>query len=307
MVYYLSAMLFTFWTGLAAGVLLTIPLIVVAMRRTERRVRQLEQRASTAERLAELGTLTGGLAHEIKNPLSSVNLNVQLLQEDLAELSKETARLQSATQPSPSLPSRVTEMQEKLGRIRRRFESLSREVQRVRDILEDFLRFAGRLKLDLQPTNLVSLVDEVVDFFTPQAQAMGVTIRTQHAAGELTVPADAALLKQSLLNLMLNACQAMSQAREKGEATGNDLIVRTGAGQASGGGDEQAEIHVIDTGPGITPENQAKIFQPYFSTKKTGTGLGLPTTRRIVQEHGGTIEVHSEVGKGSDFAITLPR
>ncbi|MEX2214995.1 MAG: ATP-binding protein [Phycisphaeraceae bacterium] len=298
-------MLFTFWTGLAAGVLLTIPLIVIAMRRTERRVRQLEQRASTAERLAELGTLTGGLAHEIKNPLSSVNLNVQLLQEDLAELSKDAGR-QLGTSENPA---GLTQMQEKLGRIRRRFESLSREVQRVRDILEDFLRFAGRLKLDLQPTNLVALVDELVDFFTPQAQAMGITIRTQHAAGELTAPADAALLKQSLLNLMLNACQAMAQARDKSDAgsTGAscDLIVRTGQRETPEG--ELAEIHVTDTGPGISPEHLAKIFQPYFSTKKTGTGLGLPTTRRIVQEHGGTIEVHSEIGKGSDFVIALPR
>jgi signal transduction histidine kinase len=280
-----------FWLGLALGVLLTIPLIVLFSRRTERRVRMLEHRASDNERLAEQAMLTGGLAHEIKNPLSSVNLNIQLLQEDLAELRKSLAG-------SPG-------SDEKVGRIQRRFDSLSRETQRLRTILDDFLRFAGRMKLELAPTDVNAMLGDLVDFFQPQAQSMGVTIRPQLSPGPLMVDADESLLKQAILNLLINACQAMEGARKSNTPHGgaSELLVRTQRRILDGGA---VEIHITDTGPGISAEDQAKIFQPYFSTKKGGTGLGLPTSRRIVGEHKGTITVHSEAGKGSDFAVTLP-
>ncbi|MEE9211559.1 MAG: histidine kinase dimerization/phospho-acceptor domain-containing protein [Phycisphaeraceae bacterium] len=195
-----------FWIGLGAGVLLTIPLTAIAARRAERRVRRLEQRARTAERLAELGTLTGGLAHEIKNPLSTVGLNVQLLQEDLSDLAHDAA--------PGALP------EDRLGRLRRRFETLSRETQRLRDILEDFLRFAGRIKLDPSPTDVNALVDELTDFFQPQALASKVQLRTTLAAALTTVQADAGLLKQAVLNLLINACQAMSDARDRAHPHG---------------------------------------------------------------------------------------
>ncbi len=130
--------------------LLTVPVAVLAARRFARRVRQLELRARASERLAELGTLTGGLAHEIKNPLSTVGLNIQLLQEDLTDL--------AAAAPQ-ALP------EDRLGRLNRRFDTLMRETQRLRDILEDFLRFAGRINLESQPTDINSLLDELTDFF----------------------------------------------------------------------------------------------------------------------------------------------
>ena len=104
---------------------------------------------------------------------------------------------------------------------------------------------------------------------------------------------------------MLNACQAMEQGdRHDGEPTPRELIVRSLAG--SQGSNGSIEIHVTDTGPGIPPEDMDKLFQPYFSTKKGGTGLGLPTSRRIIEEHGGSLRVHSEPGRGTDFIITLP-
>jgi len=285
-----------FWLGLALGVLLTIPFILIASRRTERRVRHLEQRARSADRISEQSMLTGGLAHEIKNPLSSINLNIQLLQEDLVALGREAG---SAA------------MAEKVGRIQRRFESLSRETHRLRTILDDFLRFAGRMKLELAPTDVNELLRELVDFFQPQAQSMGVTIRTQldspgSSPDNAAVPADERMLKQAILNLMINACQAMAVARDSGAAHGGatEMIVRTdGRGDARG---EHLEIHITDTGPGIAPADQPKIFQPYFSTKRGGTGLGLPTARRIVEEHRGSLTVHSEPGKGSDFVVSLP-
>jgi len=280
-----------FWLGIAAGVLLTVPLAAVVAKRTERRVRRLEKRARAAERLAELGTLTGGLAHEIKNPLSTIGLNLQLVQEDLRDVVQQA--------PPDALPA------DRVNRLQRRFDSLSRETHRLRDILEDFLRFAGRIKLDRQPVDVHALIDELVDFFEPQASEAGVKIRSQnHAEGEsLIVEADAPLLKQAMLNLLINAVQAMRQVKQKaGTAHGgaNELLVH-----AERQGDE-AVIHVIDTGPGMDEQTVSKIFQPYFSSKPGGTGLGLPTTRRIVEEHGGTIHVHTEPGRGSDFVIHLP-
>lgn len=286
-----------FWLGLALGVLLAIPLVVVFSRRTADRVRELEKRANSSDRLAEQAMLTGGLAHEIKNPLSSINLNIQLLQEDLTDLRRSGPTAAATTGQTAD---------DKLGRIQRRFESLGRETQRLRTILEDFLRFAGRMKLELVPTDVNAMLSEVVDFFQPQAQSMGVTIRNQLSHGPLLVQADEGLLKQAILNLMINACQAMAGAREKNTPNGgaSELMVQTARRRSVQG--DVMDIHITDTGPGIAAEDQAKIFQPYYSTKKGGTGLGLPTSRRIVEEHRGSLRVHSELGKGSDFVVTLP-
>ncbi len=284
--------------GIAVGLLLSIPLALFWGRRTERRVRSLEQRARAAERLAELGTLTGGLAHEIKNPLSTVGLNVQLLQEDVAELSREEGLSES--------------QHDGLGRVQRRLESLSRETLRLRDILEDFLRFAGRVELDPQPTDLHVMIEELIDFFEPQAREAEVNLRTQLSAESPTLSADAGLLKQAILNLMINAVQAMTQAREKNQPHGgaDELIVRTERVRSPGGGGmapgEEFRIHVTDTGPGMPADVAEKVFQPYFSTKRGGSGLGLPTSRRIVEEHGGALSVHADEGRGTDFVLSLP-
>lgn len=276
-----------FFFGMALGVLLALPLVIVAARRTERRVRRLEKRARTAERLAELGTMTGGLAHEIKNPLSTVGLNIQLLQEDVNELGRHFEA------DSPEL--------EQVQRLGRRLESLTRETQRLRDILEDFLHFAGRIKLDPKPIDLRKLIDELVDFYEPQAAAANIRLRTQ-LADVPQVKADGPMLKQSLLNLLLNATQAMERARQNGDAHGgaDELLIRTAHLK------EEVAIHVIDTGPGMDQDTRKKIFRPYFSTRPGGSGLGLAVSRRIIEEHHGSLTVHSELGRGSDFQITLP-
>jgi signal transduction histidine kinase len=287
----------SFWIalGVAVGVLLTIPAAAVWSRRTERRVRTLEQRARSAERLAELGTMTGGLAHEIKNPLSTINLNTQLLQEDLADLSRSEGVNAQAIDP-----------------IRRRLESVARETQRLREILEDFLRFAGRIKLDLQEADVNAIVDDLAAFIEPQAHASGVRVRLQLSAVPSVARVDPSLLKQALLNLVINAIQAMEQCRSvqpgkpatpHGGAT--DLILRTENARVLDR--DELHIHVIDTGPGIPPQVMDKIFQPYFTTKKSGTGLGLPTTRRIIEEHAGHLAAHSTPGTGTDFVVTLPQ
>jgi signal transduction histidine kinase len=237
-----------------------------------RRLLRSERRARHAERLAELGTLTGGLAHEIKNPLSTVQLNLQLLQEDL----------------SPDNPA--------YRRIINRLNLVHRETSRLRDILDDFLRYAGKLELDRRQVDLNGLVEELVDFFNPQAQLNRVQTRWQPSPEPVLVSADPKLIKQALLNLMLNAVQAMSeQSNGGGELM---LSVRRD--------DHEAIIDVIDTGRGMPPDVLASIFDAYYSTKKGGTGLGLAMAQRIVAEHGGRLTVTSEVGKGSDFRMHLP-
>ncbi len=266
-------------TGVAVGVVLGIvamlPLAKRWSRLAERRISEAERRARAAERLAELGSMTGGLAHEIKNPLSTIGLNAQLLAEEISE-------------------SDLPEAQR--DRLVRRVDALNREASRLRDILTDFLRFAGRVKIDPHLCELNRLVEELADFFHPQADQAGVLLRTDLSKTPIQASVDESLLKQAVLNLMINAAQAM------GDSPGprGELILRTE------GDDSEVRLHVIDTGPGIPAEKLESIFLPYVSYKSGGTGLGLPTTRRIVEEHGGRLSVHSEVGRGSDFIIHLP-
>jgi len=261
-----------FWFGWGAltGAVTATLVALVAGWFTHRRIVQLERRARSAERLAELGTLTGGLAHEIKNPLSTVQLNLQLLAEDL----------------DPEHPG--------TQRVKNRLATVHRETSRLRDILDDFLRYAGQLELHRNPVDLNELLAELVDFFSPQASLQRVQLRLRkHEPGPLVANVDAKLIKQTLLNLMLNALQAMS-------ARGGDLILSATRDS------DHARIDVIDTGTGIPPEALGKIFDAYYSTKKGGTGLGLAMSRRIILEHGGTLTARSEPGKGTDFTLRVP-
>lgn len=254
-----------FFAGLFSGLVLTAAALVYAYRRYE----QLQHRARRAERLAELGTLTGGLAHEIKNPLSTVQLNLQLLREDLPADDPASARLV------------------------KRLDTVQKETGRLREILDDFLRYAGKMELLKKPTELNALLEELVDFFSPQAQVHHVRLRLRRSDGPLLVPLDERMIKQAVLNLMINALQAMPDA-------GGDIILTARPDNGA------AVIEVTDTGRGIAPDTLAHVFDAYYSTKKGGTGLGLAIAKRIAEEHGGRITATSEVGKGSVFAIELP-
>ncbi|MBC7783494.1 MAG: two-component sensor histidine kinase [Burkholderiales bacterium] len=233
-----------------------------------RRLCAAQARARYVERLAELGTLTGGLAHEIKNPLSTVQLNLQLLQEDLV----------GDRNTSPRVISRLATIQ--------------REASRLRETLDDFLRYAGRLELQREPVDLNNMLGELVDFLAPQAQIARIQLRQMPCESPVVASVDPKLIKQSALNLMLNAMQAMPG--------GGELIV----------GAQRRDGHVLlsftDTGPGISADDQAKIFEAYFSKRKGGMGLGLAMTKRITQEHGGHVELDSQLGKGSRFTLVLP-
>ncbi len=269
--------------GLAVGMFIASMTAATLIRRHVRRIRQTEQRLRAAERMAEIGKLTGGLAHEIKNPLSTVGLNAQLLAEGINEL------------PIPP---------EDRSRLTRRVDSLRREVERLKGILTDFLEFAGEMRLEPKPADLNALVEELADFYLPQAERAGVKLRTDLAPGSLMAMLDGPHVKQAVLNLMLNGVQAIERMGPS-DGRPREIILKTIAPSRTGDG--MVHLHVIDTGPGIDQATLARIFDPYFTTRSGGTGLGLPMTRRIVESLGGRVEVVSEPGKGSDFTIALPK
>jgi len=239
-------------------------------------VRREAERDERLRHLARMGNLAAGLAHELRNPLSTLKLNLQLLEEELASLPGDIGK-RSTT----------------------RFATLKKEADRLRQTLDDFLKFAGRIELRPETVSLNSVVEELVDFLLPQAQAAGVRVHTALAAEDPKCRLDVNLFKQALLNLLLNALQAMPGGKEEVDRP-QELLVRTLKTT------ERAILYVSDTGLGILPENMARIFEGYFTTKKGGTGLGLPTTRRIIEEHGGHITVESEAGKGTTFRVELP-
>ena len=221
------------------------------------------------EQYAEIALLAGGLAHEIRNPLSTMSLNLDLLAEDFQN--PETPRDRRALQ---------------------KIERLRRESQRLSDILDNFLRVAKVQELRLVTTDLNMVVEDLRDFFEPQAMAQGIVIRTQYESNLPKMSLDVELFRQALLNLMINARHAMPD--------GGELILRT---RSDG---RWNILEITDTGVGMEEDVLRKVFDAFFSTRAAGTGLGLPTTRKLVEAHGGTIQVQSEPGKGSQFTIRLP-
>jgi len=229
-------------------------------------------RISCPQQLEELAKLTGELAHEIKNPLSTLKINLKLVREYLE---------QPDLTRSPDV-----------GRALRKLAVIQEEADRLEAILSGFLHYIGRPELQRAPGDIGQVVGDMVDFYLPQAHNSAVTLRQGLHKQPLVCMVDAAMLKQVLLNLFINAQQAMPQ--------GGDLIVRT---------DRQppwALIQVSDTGSGIEADKLNRIFEPYYSSKPRGTGLGLATARKIVEAHAGSISVTSEPGKGTAFTIRLP-
>jgi signal transduction histidine kinase len=218
---------------------------------------------------AELAQLAGGLAHEIRNPLSTIRLNLDLLAEDL----------QHAESPRER-------------RLLQRIDRVRKETHRLEAFLEDFLRYARVQDLHRQPTDLNSVIDSLRDFFEPQATAQGVVIRTQYDEDLPRVDLDVDVFEQALFNLIRNAQLAMPQ--------GGELILTTRREN------DNVVLDVIDTGCGIPTDVIPRVFEAFFSTRTGGTGLGLPTARKIVEAHSGTISLESELGKGSKFTIRLP-
>lgn len=218
---------------------------------------------------AEIAQVAGGLAHEIRNPLSTMRMNLDLLAEDFRNA--ETVRDR---------------------RVLQKIERVRSESLRLEALLEDFLRFARVKEPEHHRVDLHHVIDDLCDFFEPQAAAHGIVLRRQQGPDPAWVQLDVELFRQALFNLITNAQHAMPE--------GGELIVTVRTE-----GDWHC-VEVIDTGIGIPSESLPQIFDAFYSTRRGGCGLGLPTVRKIVEAHGGTIGVESEPGKGSRFAVRLP-
>ena len=228
-----------------------------------------EVNARLVAQYTEIAKLAGGLAHEIKNPLSTIRLNMELLAEDFADA--ETPRDRRAAH---------------------KIAVVERECQRLQNLLDEFLNYTKVRPLKLAACDLNALVNRVVDFYRPQAKSKSIEL-VLYLDPELPgVVLDAEAFFGALINLVLNAEQAMP--------AGGQLVFRTRT-TASG-----VALELIDAGHGMDERTAAHVFDAFFSTKPGGSGLGLPTARKLIEAHGGTIAVQSEIGRGTQFTIELP-
>jgi signal transduction histidine kinase len=235
--------------------------------------RLLEERLHFAERSTAMGRLASGVAHEIRNPLNFINLSIDHLR----------------TRLGPEEPSR----REDFDRILRNVKS---EVSRLNRLVGDFLSFGKPMRLDPRPCSVAEVVREVASLVDHKARDQGIALTVEAESDVPQIVADPELLKTCFLNLMINAADAMP----KGGLL--SLAVR----RVNDGGSDAVEVTVTDTGHGMSAEDIRTAFEPYFSTKDTGLGLGLALTRKIVEDHGGVIRLESTPGQGTSVRITLP-
>jgi signal transduction histidine kinase len=237
---------------------------------TNRRLEQAQEEARRSERLAALGQLTAGLAHEIRNPLAVIKGSAETL----------TRRLESADPLTTELAGYI-----------------SSEVNRLNTIVTRFLHFARPLKLEKRPTQIPPLLDRALKVAGERWPEAKVEVRQEYPENLPEMLVDPDLCEQAFVNLVLNAYEAMG-------SNGGRLTVRV-AGMNSEG-KRGVEVGIEDTGPGIPSELREQIFNPFFTTKKEGVGLGLSLVSKIVDDHRGWIRVSSEPGKGACFRVFLP-
>ncbi len=230
-----------------------------------RQCRDMAVNLEHLDRLASLGMLSAGVAHEIKNALVAIRTFVDL-PEDLR------------------CDTELTQL-------------VSQEIRRIDTIVRQMLRGATREDFTLAPLSFHSLLREALNLLRHELQARGVKLETRYTAAKDRLSGDERQLRHAVINLLINAIEATSKGEGRLTVTSEVINHR-----------EQPFLRttIHDNGHGITPENLARLFSPFFTTKKEGTGLGLAITRRIVQEHNGAITVESKVGGGTSFHIFLP-
>jgi PAS domain S-box-containing protein len=228
-------------------------------------VRRIENEIELSRRLAAIGRLTQGVAHEVKNPINAIVVHLELLREKIREIDPTT---------------------------RRHMDIIGSEIHRLDRVVQTLVDFNRPVELRLTSFDLRKLVEEVAMLAGPEAALQGVEVKTRIVAQALPIKADSDLVKQALLNVVLNGVQAMEHGG----------VLKIGARRE----DSTALIEVHDQGKGIAPEIQDKIFNLYFTTKKSGSGIGLAMSYRVLQMHSGSLDFTTELGAGTTFRLLLP-
>jgi signal transduction histidine kinase len=228
-------------------------------------VRRIEDEIELSRRLAAIGRLTSGVAHEVKNPINAIVVHLEVLREKLIQLDPDT---------------------------RRRMDIISSEIHRLDRVVQTLVDFTRPVELKLADIDLRTLLDETLLLAEPEAHIHAIDIERDFAATPLVARIDADLVKQAVLNVVLNGVQAMPH--------GGVLVIRAFRHEGS------AQIEISDRGVGIAPEIRDKIFNLYFTTKKQGSGIGLAMTYRVVQLHNGSVDLESVVGEGTTFRLRFP-
>ena len=247
------------------------------LRQREEMIRSQAEELLRSERLSAIGKMSTQIAHEIRNPLNAIGLRLEILEESIVDLA------------GAASPAREEELTGLTG-------LLSREVERLTEVTDYYLRFAKFPHPQKEPMDLASMVANLLSFFEEEARAAGAEL-TWDVPEALPLRADNNLLRQALINLVKNALEALAQ---RPAAAGGQVHIKAWEE------DDQARIRIRDNGAGIPAADQARIFEPFFTTKEAGTGLGLTLVQQIIREHGGEIAVSSEPGEGTTFHVTLP-
>ena len=221
------------------------------------------------KKYSELAKLAGSLAHEIKNPLSIIRMNMELLGEDLEEHHSTVGR-----------------------RAIERVDTVNRQCARLETMLNDFLRFSRFSGMQFTAGSLNDQVAQVLDAFSSQATSQNIEV-VQYLETDLpSIKMDPHTLQAALVNLVKNAIEAMP---EGGQLLARTRITRSGVA-----------LDLIDTGCGMEGEALLRMFEEFYTSKDTGTGLGLPTAKKIIEGHGGRINVQSQIGQGTQFTLEFP-
>ena len=213
--------------------------------------------------------IAAGIAHEVRNPLNALQINLEILEEEISEI----------------VPDRRSHVFEVIGKIAGELRSLD-------NFVTEFLRFARPPRLNREPVAVRLLLADLVTFIGPECSRKGVSLSLSAFGGPETVVADGFQLKHAVLNLVLNALQATPK--------GGAIAIETG------GDDRALEVRVRDGGEGMSEGVLPRAFDAFFTTREGGTGLGLPIARRIVEAHGGTLDLQSREGEGTLATLSLP-
>jgi len=242
------------------------------VRKATARLEETQRQLFHSEKLAALGKLSAGIAHEIRNPLTSIKILIHSLADEMA------------TEASRQKDLAVIET----------------EIERVNKIIRQFLEFARPRPPSLELMDVHQVLEETLALLVYELEGRGISLERHYASALPPIPMDREQMKQVFLNLILNAIQAMVRGGRLKIAT----LVRPRDSRP--GETPRVEIDIEDTGPGMSEEVESKIFEPFFSTKEEGIGLGLPIAQRIIEEHGGEIRVISRMGEGTTFTVALP-